>query len=181
MVANLMHLFTKAQRGSREAEGALYALASVRLRQVARALMQGERLGHTLQPTALVSEFFLRARRLRWRLASDEEFFRLSARVMKQVLVDHARNRRARKRMAPENLRELLASSGAELDPGLRIAVQTALNELRSVDPLAAATVWQRCVEGATWDELSRLQEREIWRVRADCDFGLQWMANRLG
>jgi RNA polymerase sigma factor (TIGR02999 family) len=182
MMDGLAQLFTKSQGGNREAENALYRLASFRLRQIACALMQRERREHTLQPTALVSEFFLRARGVKWSVQNDEDLFHLSARVMKQVLVDHARHRQALKRMAPERLGELLTSSGrTDLNPDLRIAVNTALEELRGVDPLAASTVWQRCVEGMTLDELSRLQRREVWRVRADCDFGLQWMAGRLG
>ena len=182
MVESLTQLFEKAQQGNREAENALYRLVSFRLRHIANALMQREHPGHTLQPTALVSEFFLRARGLRWGIRNEEDFFHLSARVMKQVLVDHARRRRTRKRMAPEGLHELLASTGqTHLSPETRIAVNTALEELRGMDPVAATTVWQRCVEGMTLDELSRSQGRDIWRVRADCDFGLQWMAGQLG
>jgi hypothetical protein len=48
------------------------------------------------------------------------------------------------------------------------------------MDPQVAETVWLRCVEGLTVQEMSQSQNREMWRVRADYDFGLQWMANRL-
>ena len=48
------------------------------------------------------------------------------------------------------------------------------------MDARVADTVWMRCVEGMTLNEMSELQNREVWRVRADCDFGLQWMAGRL-
>ena len=52
--------------------------------------------------------------------------------------------------------------------------------KLRAMDPQVAETVWLRSVEGLTVNEMSRSQNREVWRVRADYDFGLQWMANKL-
>jgi DNA-directed RNA polymerase specialized sigma24 family protein len=143
--------------------------------------MLRERPGHTLRATALISEFFLRARKIRWSVQNQEDFFHLSARVMKQVLVDHERRRRTCKRLAPEALGEVLASTNrSDFSPELRIAVNAALENLRGLDPLAAATVWQRFVEGATLEELSRTQGREVWRIRADCDFALRWLAGRL-
>jgi hypothetical protein len=48
------------------------------------------------------------------------------------------------------------------------------------MDQQVAETVWLRCVEGLTIAEMSRVQRREEWRVRADYDFGLEWMAGRL-
>ena len=62
------------------------------------------------------------------------------------------------------------------IDPSAKAAFE----KLRAMDSKVAETVWLRSVEGLTIHEMSRSQNREVWRVRADYDFGLQWMANRL-
>jgi hypothetical protein len=115
------------------------------------------------------------------RILSDDHFYGLSARAMKQVLVDHARTRDARKRIAPEFVADILTSARNGADPYMVFAVREALEKLREVDPVAAATIWLRCVEGRSIEEVSRAQDRKPWRVRADFDFGIQWMAGRLG
>lgn len=181
MGENFEYLLREARGGNRWAESALYGVAWLRLRQVAGALMGREAAGHTLQPTALVSEFFLRAPLARWRVLGEEDFFHLSARVMRQVLVDHARRRRTLKRTAPESISEVLAQARqSSLSPEMRISVNAAVEELRENDAIAAATVWQRCVEGFTWEELSQAQGREVWRVRADYDYGIRWLCGRI-
>jgi len=174
-------LFEKAQLGDSFARDAVYKLAFHRLRVIASALLRRERAGHTLQPTALVSELFLKLRRLETRILSEDHFFRISARAMRQVLIDHSRAGRPAKKVAPELIPELLVPahlSTASLETSL--AVKIVFEKLRDLDPKVAETVWLRSVEGLTIHEMSRSQGREAWRVRADYDFGLQWMANRL-
>ncbi len=174
-------LFEKAQLGDSFARDAVYKLAFHRLRIIASALLRRERAGHTLQPTALVSELFLKLRRLETRILSEDHFFRISARAMRQVLIDHSRAGRPAKKVAPELIPELLVPahlSTASLETSL--AVKIVFEKLRDLDPKVAETVWLRSVEGLTIHEMSRSQGREAWRVRADYDFGLQWMANRL-
>jgi hypothetical protein len=91
---------------------------------------------------------------------------------MRQVLVDHARTRRAQKKIPPELIVELL--------PDTAQTVRAVFESLRDIDPTAAETVWLRSVEGMTIDEVSRSQKRKFWDVRADYDFGLKWMADQL-
>ena len=100
---------------------------------------------------------------------------------MRQVLIDHARIKKAQKRIAPGDIPAIFAQIGKPgHDPETHLAVKLALDRLRDVDPAAATVVWLRCVEGLTLDELSHSLGREVWRIRADCDFGLNWMASRL-
>src|SRR5437763_14790243 len=100
---------------------------------------------------------------------------------MQQVLIDSARVKFARKRIPPELISEFLAnSSPARIDPELCLTVKIILERLRQIDPAAAEIVWLRCVEGLTIEEVSQLKGREFWRVRADYDYGLQWMAKQL-
>src|SRR5438477_8990040 len=84
-------LFERAQRGDNLARDTVYKLAFYRLRGIASALLRRERPGHTLQPTALVSELFLKLQRLETEILNEDHFFRISARAMRQVLIDHAR------------------------------------------------------------------------------------------
>jgi RNA polymerase sigma factor (TIGR02999 family) len=152
-----------------------------RLRSIASMLLQKERAGHTLQATALVSELFLKLRGLGTQILGEEHFFRVAARAMQQVLIDSARSKFAGKRIPPELISEFLAnSSPARTDPELCVTVRIILERLRCIDPEAAEIVWLRCVEGFTIQEVSELKNREFWRVRADYDYGLHWMAKQL-
>jgi len=181
MAEAFVSLFEKARLGDGIAYDALYRLAFLRLRGIASGLLRRERPGHTLQPTALVSELFLKLRRLDTRILSDDHFFRISARAMRQVLIDHARHKRPVKMVPVELIPELLlASRPKAADPESYLAVKMVFEKLRAMDAKVAETVWLRSVEGSTIQELSVSQNREAWRVRADHDFGLQWMANRL-
>jgi RNA polymerase sigma factor (TIGR02999 family) len=174
-------LFEKSRLGDSVARDAVYKLAFQRLRFIASALLRRESPGHTLQPTALVSELFLKLHRLETQILSEDHFFRLSARAMRQVLIDHSRVKRPAKRVTLELIPELLLpNSSKAADAESSLAVKMAFEKLRAMDPQVAETVWLRSVEGMTVHEMSRSQGREIWRVRADYDFGLQWMANRL-
>jgi RNA polymerase sigma-70 factor, ECF subfamily len=173
-------LFEKAQLGDRIARDAVYKLAFYRLKAIASALLRRERAGHTLQPTALVSELFLKLHRLETRILNEDHFFRMSARAMRQVLIDHSRSRRPA--IVPlELIPELLLPVNRNIaSPESFLAVKMVFEKLRAMDAKVAETVWLRSVEGMTVHELSRSQNREVWRVRADYDFGLQWMVNRL-
>jgi hypothetical protein len=148
---------------------------------IAGALLRRERPGHTLQPTALVSELFLKLQKLETRILNEDHFFRISARAMRQVLIDHARVRKPAPNMVPERIAELLFSANQNgPKPESLLAVKMVFEKLRAMDRTVAETVWLRSVEGSTIEEMSQAQGREAWRVRADYDFGLQWMAHRL-
>jgi RNA polymerase sigma-70 factor, ECF subfamily len=180
MAEAFVSLLERAKLGDRIAREAVYKLAFSRLKVIASALLRRERPGHTLQPTALVSELFLKFQRLETRIVSEDHFFRLSARAMRQVLIDHAQTRRAVKvplELIPELL---LPTRQSNASPESLLAAKMVFEKLRSMDAGVAETIWLRAVEGRTVDEMSRLQGREEWRVRADYDFGLQWMANRM-
>ena len=174
-------LLDETQQGNWLAQNALYGMTFRRLRSIALALLRKERAGHTLQPTALVSESFLKLRCVGTRILGEEHFFRVAQRAMQQVLIDSARSKSAQKRIPPELLSEFLTGSNPpRADPELCLAVRTVLERLRQIDPAAAETVWLRSVEGLTIEEVSRKQGREFWRVRADYEYGIKWMAAQL-
>jgi RNA polymerase sigma factor (TIGR02999 family) len=166
-------------KGNSCAENTFYKLAFYRLRGIASALLKKERAGHTLQPTALVSELFFKLRGLETRILGEEHLFRIAAGAMQQVLIDSARAKAAGKRIPPRLVSELLPGlDGTGGDPELRVTLKIALARLRVIDRRAAETVWLRSVEGLTIEEVSRSQRRETWRVRADYEFGLRWLAD---
>jgi RNA polymerase sigma factor (TIGR02999 family) len=174
-------LFAKVQQGNHFAQNAFYGMTFCRLRSIARKLLQKERPGHTLQPTALVSELFLKLRGLETQILGEEHFFSIAARAMQQVLIDSARTRSAQKRIPPERIAAFVTASGSGVvNPEVCLTVKMIFDRLRQIDSTAADIVWLRCVEGLTIEEVSRLQGREFWRVRADYDYGLQWMAKQL-
>jgi len=176
-----LNLFRKAQLGDRVAEEALYKIAFQRLRGIASNLLWHERADHTLQPTALVSETFLKLHRLGMTVMDEDHFFRISARAMRQVLIDHGRRGRPVEKLGSDAIARLLAPNGSDRETtDTHLAVRVAFAELQKLDPMLASTVWSRSVEGLTIKELSAVQNRPEWRVRADHDFGLHWMARRL-
>jgi hypothetical protein len=75
-MADFPELLGRAGKGDRTASNSLYSIAYPRLRIIASRLLRNERPGHTLQPTALVSELFLKLRGFESRLASNQHFFR---------------------------------------------------------------------------------------------------------
>jgi RNA polymerase sigma factor (TIGR02999 family) len=173
-------LFARAQLGDRVARDTVYKLAFHRLRGIASALLGRERRGHTLQPTALVSELFLKLHKLETQILNEDHFFHISARAMRQVLIDHARVKKPVSLAPADVISQLLPAGNAAGQTEVSIAVKVVFEKLRSMDSTVAETLWLRSVEGFTVDEISRSQNREPWRIRADYDFGLQWMVNRL-
>lgn len=180
MAEALGSLLEQAQRGDRVAHDAVYGIAFRRLRSIASKLLCGERRGHTLQPTALVNEIFLKLHRFELQVLDEEHFFRISARAMRQVLIDHARTKKPVERITPDGISQLLTPGVGDESTEAHLAVKLAFEKLRSLDPTVASTVWGRCVEGLTVPEMSTMQGRAQWRVRADYDFGLRWLEGRL-
>ena len=126
------------------------------LHGLAVAYMQGEREGHTLQPTALVHEAFLRLDGSRALPGGRVHFLALAATAMRHVLVDHARARGAARRGG--GWTRVTVSEAARLSDGPDhdvIAVDAALTKLGAVDPRAARIVELRFFAGLTEAEIA--------------------------
>ncbi|MFP5246819.1 MAG: sigma-70 family RNA polymerase sigma factor [Thermoanaerobaculia bacterium] len=141
--------------GSVGARDELLALVYEPLRQIAERHLYREREGHTLQPTALVHELYLKLvdqRRVAW--ADRTHFFAVAAQVMRRILVDHARRRKSDKRgggVTPVTI-------GAALDIAAEenfdvVALDVALENLEKVYPQQAKIVELRFYAGLTIDE----------------------------
>jgi RNA polymerase sigma factor (TIGR02999 family) len=139
--------------GDRAALDALVPLVYAELRRQARRALRREGVGHTLQSTALVHEAFLRLvdqRHARWE--SRTQFFAVAAQVMRRVLVDHARTRRAAKRgggVHAVTLADVGADAGSAVTGEVDVlALDAALGRLTALDPAKVRLVELRYFAG---------------------------------
>ena len=154
---NITHQLARWAQGDAGALDSLMPLIYSELRRIADAYLRRERSGHTLQPTALVNEAWLRlARQNHLDFENRQRFFALAAHTMRQVLVDYARKAHADKRgggAAPVTLPESLASQGGELDQFL--ALDEALGRLASYSPRQAQVIEMRYFGGLNVEEVA--------------------------
>jgi RNA polymerase sigma factor (TIGR02999 family) len=140
--------------------------------------MRGERAGHTLQPTALVHEAFLKlvkARELDWN--DRTHFLAVSSRLMRQVLVDHVRRRGYAKRgQGTPNLPLELADPTVPLDLDGVLAVHLALEDLASQDERKAHVVELRFFGGLTVEETAGVLGISAESVNRDWRLAKAWL-----
>ena len=134
--------------------GELTPLVYRELRQIAAAYLRRERPGQTLQATALVHEAYLRLAGAGTPWKDERHFVGIAARSMRQILVDRARARGARKRWAELDRVTLSASLAAATDPESMLpAVDEALTRLEQIDPEQAKIVELRYFVGLGIEE----------------------------
>lgn len=173
-------LFSLGQNGDTAARSLAYSLVYSPLRGIAAKLVRHEPIGCSVQATGLVSELYLRLNRLHSRILNREHFLRLATLTMRNILIDHGRRRQTRKRWEPALLAQ---AAQQELTWWQNTRQEEALalwQKLHSIDKLVAETVWLRVVEGASNQEVAKRQRRHSWRAKADYEFGLQWLQDRL-
>ncbi len=152
------------------------------LRRVAGALMARERTAHTLQPTALVSEAWLRLAGSQGELNGKEHFLGLAARAMRRVLVDHARARGRLKRGG--DVDEVPLDTALAWYEERRIdvlAVDEALERLRGIDPELVELVELRFFAGLTLDETAAALGNSVATVERGWKVARLWLARDLG
>jgi RNA polymerase sigma-70 factor (ECF subfamily) len=168
--------------GDDDALERLLPLVEAELRRLARAYMGRERREHTLQTTALMNEAFLRltdARRVRWK--DRAHFLGISARLMRRVLVDHARHRGYQKRgggVQRVTLDEALVMSP---DPALDVvALDRALDALAKVDPRKSRTIELRFFGGLSVEETAEVLHVSPDTVKRDWRLAKLWLLREL-
>jgi RNA polymerase sigma factor (TIGR02999 family) len=176
---NFTELLSRARLGDRIAANLAYQLAFPRLRSIASAMLYRHRSHATLQPTALVSELYVRLRGWPVVLTNREHFFRLAARAMGQVLTDRSRAGAARRaRLA--YLLEHLAANDMSMEEELAGSLREILARFSAIDPQAAQVIRLHSMEGYTWEETARRLGCEVWEARRDADFAINWMRRNL-
>jgi RNA polymerase sigma factor (TIGR02999 family) len=165
------------------AAGRVFELVYGELRRAAGTLMRRERPNHTLQPTALVNEAYLRlvdGTRLEWQ--NRAHFFGIAARAMRQILVDHARERAAEKRgggWERVTLDERLdVMSHREID---LFELDDALSRLGEMDERMARIVELRFFAGLTAEEVAHVLEISRRTVQREWRVAKMWLARELG
>ncbi len=155
--------------GDNEALAKLMPLVTRELRQVAGAFLAKERSDHTLQPTALVNELYLRLvdrRKVRWE--SRAQFFAFAAESMRRILVDHARAHHASKRGsgAPKVSLDEAIGTSRQQEVNL-IALDDALKSLAERSPIQSRIIELRCFGGLSLEETASvlgIGERSVSR-----------------
>ena len=129
-------LLREWRAGKPQAVDRLFEAVYPRLREIAGALFRGESLERVLQPTSVVNELFLKLVQSReLRFEDREHFYRLSARLMRRVLIDHARARRSCKREGGTQVPLEAHLAWIEADDVDVLDLDRALNELDALDP----------------------------------------------
>ena len=167
--------------GNAEIQNELWPLVYDHLRQMAGELMNGERHGHTLQPTALVNEAYLKLldqRRLRFNDRSH--FFAMAARMMRRILVDHARARGARKRDGGERVLLDVSTQLADSPTTDILDLDEALSRLEEMEPDKAKVVELKFFGGLTNDELATLLDCSERTVRRHWQVAKLWLYREL-
>lgn len=151
------------------------------LHQMAERIFSMERRDHTLQPTALLNEAFLRlSAGATVRFQDRAHFFAVAARQMRRVLVDHARRRNADKRLGDCTVTIVPDIPG--LAPSMDIVdVNAALAELAELDDRTARVVDLRFFAGFTEEETAQALGVSPATVRNDWRFAKGWLLSRLG
>jgi RNA polymerase sigma factor (TIGR02999 family) len=179
-VTELLRAWSDGDEGALER---LLPLVEAELRRLARGYMGRERRDHTLQVTALVNEAFLRltdARRLRWQ--DRAHFLGISARLMRRVLVDHARARGYRKRGGGEKRVTLTEALIVAPEPALDlVALDRALETLAAADGRKSRVIELRFFGGLSVEETAEVLHVSADTVKRDWRLARLWLLRELG
>ena len=175
-------LLCRWSAGDEKAPEQLMPLVYQELRNLARRYLQRERGDHTLQPTALVHEAYLRMvdqSRVQWQ--NRAQFFGIAAQLMRRILVDHARAHIAAKRGGQA---ERISLEDAAISPEERAAelveLDAALTELAAVDVRKSRIVELRFFGGLSIDETAEAMGVNSATVRRDWTVAKTWLHHRL-
>lgn len=171
------------QRGDHHAGEQAVGLVYRELRRIASRQLRREGPGHTLVPTALIHEAYLRLSSGRpFEIQNRGHFFAIASQQMRRILVDHARGKNAGRRgggSVQVSLDEarIAASAPADLDV---LLLDRALGELESVEPRAAKVVELRYFGGYTDQEVVEALGVSASTVRRDWEFARCWLFDRI-
>lgn len=167
-------------KGNHHALEELTPLVYGELRRLAAGYLRRERANHTLQPTALVHEAYLRLVRQRNPSWQDRKhFFGIAARVMRQVLVEHARRRGAGKRAGRRVSLEEAVSFQRERSRDF-VALDYSLSELEKIDPRKCKAVELRYFGGLSMDEIAQALDVSAVTVRRDLRMAEAWLHHEM-
>ncbi len=144
--------------GDIQARDQLIPLVFDDLRRIAQQHFDRQNAANTLQPTALVSELYVKLqgqRRVQWR--NRKEFYAISARMIRRILVDYARKRRAAKRGDGGPKISFDEAFGISIEEPELLALDDALKDLESIDPRGSRVVELHAFAGLRFDEIAEV------------------------
>ena len=180
--SDIAALLDGCRRGDRDALEQLLPLVYSELRRIAARQLKNERPGHTLQPTALVHEAYLRLadqRQIDWQ--NQAHFFGVAAQVMRRVLVDYARRRVAAKRGEGAELVSIEQAKDIASTELPVLALDAALDRLEKIDPELAKLVELRAFGGVSNDQAAVILEMSASTVKRELRTAKAWLTNELG
>jgi len=163
---------------------ALFENIYSRLKELSSMFMRNQPVGHTLQPTAIVHEAFLKlAERESAEFQSEEHFFATAATVLRSVLVDHARRRISQKRGAGRRGSQLEAFSVADPNAGIAglLELEDALQSLAKADPRSARVAELRIFGAMPMDHVARLLGTSVPTAERDWRFARAFLEKQYG
>lgn len=178
----ITRLLNEWRSGTRTAFDELMPLVYQDLHNIAIGLMRRERLGHTLQPTALLHELYFRlAQQRQIGIADRNHFYTFAARLMRMILVDHARGHHAQRRGGdairvplPDDLPWIGDRESDLLDLG------RLLERLEAIDPRKARIIELRFFLSFTVDEIAGILQVSKATVDRDLKFTRSWLYREL-
>jgi RNA polymerase sigma-70 factor, ECF subfamily len=176
-------LLIEARDGNREALGRLLEVVHKELRKLAASYLRRERSDHTLQPTALVNEAFLRLvsqHHVQWQ--NRAHFYGIAAQMMRRVLVDYARARRAGKRDGGLE-RVTLGAAVAATDERTvdLLELDLVLEKLETFDPRLCKVIELRYFAGLTNKEVAEVLGVSVATVDRERALATAWLRRELG
>jgi RNA polymerase sigma factor (TIGR02999 family) len=167
-------------RGDVAARDQLFPIVYAELRRRAAGYLRREAQGHTLPPTGLVHEAYLRLSEQNPGWKNRSHFFAVASQMMRRILVDHARARKAAKRPGPAiqmDFGEPPASRSGEIDI---IALDGALEELAKADPRQARMVDLRFFGGLTLEEVASVLGVSLATANRQWRVARAWLHQRV-
>lgn len=167
--------------GQEDAPEKLLELVYNDLRRLAGAYMKNERSDHTLQPTALVHEAFIRL--VEWENVTWQnraQFFAVAAEVMRKVLIDHARQKKAQKRSGGQKIELDEAISFSEKKEFDLLALEEVLQSLEKIDARQAKIVELRFFGGLSIEETAHVLKISDTTVKREWTFAKAWFQREL-
>ena len=152
------------------------------LRGLARSIFSGESSQHTLQPTALVHEVFLKLSGKMDGIENRAHFFAIAGRAMRQVLTDHARAKKSLKRGSQYNQVELDPNLMAKTAAGFDwLSLEESLGRLEKVHPRHAQVMELRILGGLTLEETAQVTGSSLRTTASDWALAREWLRADLG
>jgi len=175
-------LLTQWGAGDRGALDSLMPIVYAELRKIAAGFLRQQRTGHTLQPTALVNEAWLRlVRQQQTSFENRRRFFGLAAQMMRQILVDYARSAAAGKRGGGEPRISLDESmSAAATDLAEFLALDQALERLAQISPRQARVIEMRYFGGLNVEEVGELLEVSAATISREQRSAEAWLSRAM-